>query len=375
MNGIFLPSDDLDSSVMISYLQALLSACPLVKYTSVKADEKLKGFKVKFSEPEEDSVWKERQITLDNQQVVSIYPLTTTLWINGKNKKDDDSFKEDLTESINLKLSIRILDFQRLEKIDDFEKWILKIDAPELDASSIREIDSTLASSLSYRELTVRIWCRNCKEYGHFFRECGRSATSDTEAENQRSSGDSKAATTNKNEVSHDQNESDTKSSPIKNGRYSEITDNCLEFDSHFDDLAAEIGEELLKERQEQDSSKTSKNKSTPKKNRTMDEFLLKKEIEEEEQNPQNIKKHKSTRYSRESDKDPAVKEELDDGASTSHMIHSENSRDDDDDDVVVLEDETSPYHDASRDSNFSKPGKKIHFYLFSFLPVNEPTF
>lgn len=190
--GVFLSSKNLDSTLLLKCLQALLSHYPTLRFTSITTDDKLRGFKVLFSEPEVTAVLEKKQLRIDGE-VIGIYPLTTVLTIYDIGAFENPLLEDDVLEAVSEKYgkvfdvikfdSEAVLDAlsKRLEnsfdasKIEPLEKkWRVRIDLPEFEGLEIYqlEIEKFIVLPKWDKNLKVSFWCRCCKVSGHFQHSC-----------------------------------------------------------------------------------------------------------------------------------------------------------------------------------------------------------
>lgn len=190
--GVFLSSENLDSTLLLNCLHALLSHYPTLRFTSITTDDKLGGFRVLFSGPEVTAVLEKKQLRIDDE-VIGIYPLTTVLSIYDIGAFENPLLEDDVLEAVSEKYgkvfevikfdSEAVLDAlsKKLEnsfdasKIESLEKkWRVRIDLPEFEGLEIFQTETEKFISLPNwdKNLKVTFWCRCCKMSGHFQHSC-----------------------------------------------------------------------------------------------------------------------------------------------------------------------------------------------------------
>lgn len=190
--GVFLSSANLDSTLLLNCLHALLSHYPTLRFTSITTDDKLGGFRVLFSGPEVTAVLEKKQLRIDDE-VIGIYPLTTVLSIHDIGAFENPLLEDDVLEVVSEKYgkvfevikfdSEAVLDAvsKKLEnsfdasKIESLEKkWRVRIDLPEFEGLEIfhSEIEKFIFLPKWDKNLKVTFWCRCCKMCGHFQHSC-----------------------------------------------------------------------------------------------------------------------------------------------------------------------------------------------------------
>ena len=190
--GVFLSSENLDSTILLNCLHALLSHYPTLRFTSITTDDKLGGFRVLFSGPEITAVLEKKQLRIDDE-VIGIYPLTTYLSIYDVGTYENPLYEDDLLEAISEKFgkvfevikfdSEAVLDAlnKKFEhsfddsQLDSLErKWRVRIGIPEFDGLEAFRSESEKIISLPQwnKNLRVTFWCRCCKLSGHFQHSC-----------------------------------------------------------------------------------------------------------------------------------------------------------------------------------------------------------
>lgn len=184
--GVFSPSEKMDSASMIRCLQALYKDHPSIEFDSISSDEKLQGFRVMFSEPEESTVLEKNQL-LSEGEPVCIYPLTSFLIIFDVDQKKTPLFERDVRDAINKRFG-KVLGIVKSNGSFQRNNWRIEIDIPEFKELGVFHRNSATDMTISLpdrnEKLRVKRWCRECQTCGHFQHECfGRSQDEDNTTE------------------------------------------------------------------------------------------------------------------------------------------------------------------------------------------------
>lgn len=185
--GVFSPCVSMDSASMIKCLQVLRNAYPVIKFNSISADEKLKGFKILFSEPDDSVVLERNQLVLEGQPMW-IYPLTAYIIILDVDQRKTSLFERDLRDAISRRFG-RVLGIVKTgsTSTSHSKDWRLEIDVPEFKGLEVFQRDSFSEMKIYLQDrdekLKVKLWCRQCKMCGHFQHECLDRDNNDSDGE------------------------------------------------------------------------------------------------------------------------------------------------------------------------------------------------
>lgn len=276
-SGVFSPCVSMDSSSMIKCLQALLSNYPSIHFNSVTTDKKNNGFKIFFSGPEHSVVLRKNLLSSEDQPVW-IYPHTAYLVIRDVDHKKSPLFERDLRDAISKKFG-SVIGVLKTSTSDRTRDWRLEIDIPEFKGLEVfqskRDTFSNMTLPIPSRNetVTLRFWCRQCENVGHFQHEClTRDEENNVETE-------MKAEDYNSNvEQSEDNSAEQTSSSPDRNSEITpkRVSNFPLEGTERF---AEKIGEEEVMSNHVQDNTTANTNRSRS--NNLLTENDIKKETTE----------------------------------------------------------------------------------------------